>query len=182
MDRRAQLPGAQLHARRHAGGRRRAVLPLVVPRARHRRVGRGLLRALPRPHPVRPQEPLLRRRLQAGSAALAAGRRALRTQEPPDPAGRAARARGAGRHGGAPARQPALDHAGFAGRMALYHRQADGLSAGAQDPALRGKAITITTTLQTRCRSTTCRCWSLPCLRWALSPASAPACSAWAAA
>src|ERR1700761_1575465 len=35
VDRRAQLSGAQLHARHHADRRRRAVLSLELPRARH---------------------------------------------------------------------------------------------------------------------------------------------------
>jgi hypothetical protein len=54
---RAQLPGAQLHARPDAGRRRRAVLPLVLSRAGHRRTGRSRLDRLPRPHPVRPKSP-----------------------------------------------------------------------------------------------------------------------------
>ena len=51
--RRAQLPGAQLHARRDARRRRRAVLSLVVPRAGHRRPRRGRQRGLSRRDAVR---------------------------------------------------------------------------------------------------------------------------------
>lgn len=54
LDRRAQLPGAQLHARCDAGGRWRAVLTLELPRAGHRRHRRSGLRHQDRPDPVRP--------------------------------------------------------------------------------------------------------------------------------
>ena len=49
LDRRAQLPGAQFHARPHARRRRRAVLPLQLRRARHRRHRRRRVQALPDP-------------------------------------------------------------------------------------------------------------------------------------
>lgn len=58
LDWRAQLPGAQLHARRDASGRRRTVLPLQLPRTRHcRHCARGLGRARADPTQFDPQSP-----------------------------------------------------------------------------------------------------------------------------
>jgi predicted RNA-binding protein with PUA-like domain len=57
VGRRPQLPGAQLHAQRHAAEGRRAVLPLVVPGAGHRRPRRGRRRAVSRRDPVRSGQP-----------------------------------------------------------------------------------------------------------------------------
>src|SRR5512147_2160852 len=73
--RRAQLPGTQLHARRHAHRRWRALLSLLLRRARRGRPRRGVQRPLPRRDAVRPEEPLLRPEGQPRQATLAAGRR-----------------------------------------------------------------------------------------------------------
>ena len=75
LDRRAQLPGAQLHARSHAGGRRRAVLPLQLPATGHRRHRRGGVHHPARPDAVRPGLALFRPQVPTRAAALAAARR-----------------------------------------------------------------------------------------------------------
>lgn len=57
MDRRAQLSGAQLHARHDEDRRRRAVLSLELPRTGHRGPRRSCIGALPRPTQFDPKSP-----------------------------------------------------------------------------------------------------------------------------
>ena len=122
VDRRAQLPGAQLHARPDAGRRRRAVLPLELRRAGHRRP-RAKSRAAPTPMPrsstrrasttTRPPSA----RSRAGCRSTCSGIEKTRVVTLPDLREHAA-ARG---HGGPAPGQPPVDHAGDARRMALHH-------------------------------------------------------------
>src|SRR5947207_5674946 len=116
--RRARMAGAQLHARRHAGRRRRAVLSLVVRGARHLRHRRGVQRALSRRDPVRPEEQVLRREVEARHAALVPRRREAREEDARAVARGDARGPAARVDAGAAARQPAFDHAGHSRGMA----------------------------------------------------------------
>ena len=74
--RRAQLPGAQLHARRDVGRRRRPVLSLQLRGAGRGRPGRGGQHAVSGRDPVRSKQSIPRPQGQAGSAALDLDRRA----------------------------------------------------------------------------------------------------------
>src|SRR6185503_8547164 len=139
VERRAQLPGAQFHARRDEGRRRRAVLPLELSRAGHRRPRGGGVRRLRRPDPVRQEKRLLRPRLEEGQPALGERRRAGVAQDPPGVARGAAQPQGAGEDAHAAPGQPAVDHAGHGERVEV-HRQA-GLT---NDSLLKALALQAT--------------------------------------
>ena len=158
--RRAQLPGAQLHADDMQRRRRRAVLSLVVPGAGHRRHRRSGERAVSRRHAVRPEEPLLRpqveaRRRRAGATSTSSCARRRACCRLP----RCAR-RPRWPHDRAAPRQPALDHAG----------DRRGVARGAGAPGHRDD---LRPGVAADRRTAGCS---------AASPASSPGCSASAAA
>src|SRR6185369_12481061 len=140
LDRGAQLPGAQLHARPDARRRRRAVLPLELPRAWHRRARRGRLRALCGSLAVRQEGRLLRSKIDPGCAALVLRRRARAEEDPPDADRRAAGAARAERHADAAPRQPPVDHAGDGGGMEAHLQPADLNNDTQNDTLLRALA------------------------------------------
>src|SRR5262245_48118605 len=70
VERRAQLPGAQLHARPDASRRRRAVLSLELRDSRSRRACRSSVGCVSGRIAVRQEEPVLRPGIQARCAAL----------------------------------------------------------------------------------------------------------------
>ena len=151
LDRRAQLPGAQLHARRDARRRRRAVLSLVVPAAGHRRPGRGR---------VAPPTPTQRSSTRRARTSTPSPRRDAPRWLHVDvklvrktrllPLRRDARRSPNWRRCAAAARQPAVDHAGDgrrvarrAGAAARPRRRDEPAStgrAGARIAAARGRA------------------------------------------
>src|SRR4029079_7834137 len=79
--RRAQLPGAQLHARRDARRRPRVLLSLELRRARRRRHRRDLEVRVSGRDAVRSEEPVLRSEVDARRATVAACRREARAQD-----------------------------------------------------------------------------------------------------
>src|SRR3990172_1484649 len=125
LERRAQLPGAQFHARRDARGRRRAVLSLELRRAGDRRDRRDRFAALPGCQPVRAQQPLLRSEGEQALPPLGLRRRARAQEDPAVAACRAASAKAARANVAPEARQPALDHPGEPIRMEAHHRKVD---------------------------------------------------------
>src|SRR3569623_16267 len=119
MDGRAQLPDAR--------GRWRAVLPLELPRAGHRRHRQGGVDALPRPDAVREEVEVLRPEVQEGGAALDAGGRAGDEEGSHHLAGRdafAPRTRGDDR---AQAREPVVDPARGAEALEGDRREGQGM-------------------------------------------------------
>jgi predicted RNA-binding protein with PUA-like domain len=113
LDRRAQLPGAQLHARRHAPGDGVLFYHSSCPQPGVAGLAASSA-AWPRPHAVRPRQPLLHdpkstpdqpRWLQI-DVRLVRKTRCCRCRD--------ARRTLAGHDAGAAARQPAVDHAGHA--------------------------------------------------------------------
>src|SRR5262249_1043907 len=114
------LQGAQV-----GGGGGRFVLPLEWCGAGYCRPGGGRSGRLPRRAPVRSQEPLLRPRLEARSAALGERRRARAAQDAARAARGAAQAEAARQNGAAAPRQPAVDNAGERCGVEVHHGPPD---------------------------------------------------------
>jgi hypothetical protein len=131
--------------------RRRALLPLVLPRARHRRPGAMAGACTPRPHAVRPRQPLPRPQVHAATSRAGCRSRALvrKTRLLGLPEMRAAPV--AGHDAGAAARQPAVDHAG--------HRR-------------EWQAVLPCSAVDGDRSVTSAGCWWPSCWCWAACPAS----------
>jgi hypothetical protein len=139
VDRGAQLHGAQLDARRHAGRRRRAVLSLELRAAGRRGAGAGLAHRRGRRDAVRAVEPVLRSGIDPGVAAVDLRRGGVRAKvAAAAAAGRAARRGGARRHAAVPARHAAVGAAGERGALRCDRR--DGGATGAGERRCGGEA------------------------------------------
>src|SRR6185503_13402417 len=124
VERRAQLPGAQLHAEGYERRRRRALLPFELPRAGDRRARRSGIGGVPGRFAVRSEERLLRSGVEARSAALVQRRCACAKENPPHPPGGDAKAETVEENGHAAAWEPHVDHAGDRSGMEAHHHQA----------------------------------------------------------